>query len=80
MGYLFKIVIAWYILSDKWILAQRYRRPRIQPTECKKLNKQEGPHEDASIPLRRREQNNLRRQREGGIWVGEGKGWGWKGE
>ena len=29
-----------YVLTDKWILAQKYRIPRIQPTEFKNFNKQ----------------------------------------
>jgi hypothetical protein len=36
---------AWYILIDKWILAQRYRIPMIQSTDCKKFNKKEVPSE-----------------------------------
>jgi hypothetical protein len=38
----------------------------IHLTEPKKLNKKEGPSEDASIPLRRGEQSNHGRQGEGG--------------
>ena len=60
-----------YILTDKWLLAIKYRIPKIQPTDPKKCNKQKCPSEG--------EGNNHGRQREGGIWVGEGKGRG-KGE
>ena len=27
-----------YVLTNKWILAKKYRIPRIQPTELKKFN------------------------------------------
>ena len=43
----------------------------IQPTDPKKLNKKEDPSEDALIPLRKGEQNNHGRQREGGTWMEE---------
>ena len=38
-----------------WILAKKYRIPRIQPTDHKRsvFNKQKGPSEEASIPFRR---------------------------
>jgi hypothetical protein len=45
----------------------------INPTDPMKLNKKEGPSEDASIPLRRREQNNHGRQREQATCMEEGK-------
>ena len=41
------------MLTDKWILAKKYRIPRIQPTDHKKCNKQKFPSEKASIPLRK---------------------------
>jgi hypothetical protein len=44
---------ACYVLSAKWILAKNYSIPMIQLIDCVKLNKKEGPSEDASIPLRR---------------------------
>ena len=44
---------AWYVLTDKWLLAKKYRIPMIQPIDHKQYNKMEGPSEDASIPLRR---------------------------
>ena len=42
------------MLTDKWILVKKYKIPMIQPTDPKKFNKKEGPSENASIPLRRR--------------------------
>jgi hypothetical protein len=39
----------WYVLTDKWILAQNFM---IQLTDHMKPNKKEGPSEAASIPLR----------------------------
>jgi hypothetical protein len=57
----------------KWILAQKYRTSRLHPTDCKKVNKQKGSSEEASIPLRKGEENNHGRQREGWSWVGEGR-------
>ena len=36
-----------YVLTDKWILAKKYRIPMIHPTDPKKLNKKEGPSKDA---------------------------------
>jgi hypothetical protein len=41
------------LLTNKWILAKRYRIPRMQSTELKKINKLQGPSEDISIPLGR---------------------------
>jgi len=29
---------AWYVLTDKWILAERHTLPMIHPTDPKKLN------------------------------------------
>jgi hypothetical protein len=42
----------------------------IHPIDPKNLNEKEGTRAHASIPLRRGKQNNHRRQREGGTWVG----------
>jgi hypothetical protein len=36
----------WFVLTDKWILATKYRIPMIH-SHLKKLNKKEGPSEDA---------------------------------
>lgn len=37
---------------DKCILAKKYRKPRVQPTDHKKYNKKKGSNECASIPCR----------------------------
>ena len=37
----------WYVLTDKWILVKKFTIPMIYPTDPKKLNKKEGPSEDA---------------------------------
>jgi hypothetical protein len=44
---------ALYVLTVKWILAKRYRMPKIHPIDPKKLNKREDTTKHASIPLRR---------------------------
>ena len=77
---------ACYVITDKWILVIKYRIPRRQPTERKKFNKQEGPTEDASIPLRRgnkivtggrgKEGPEWERDREGKRRTGPGMGGG----
>jgi hypothetical protein len=55
---------AWYVLTDKWMLAKKYRIPRIQfknsrrltrIQEFKKVNKLKGPSDDASSILLGRE-------------------------
>jgi hypothetical protein len=38
--------LAWYVFTDKWILAEEYRMPMMYPTEPKKLNKKKGPNEN----------------------------------
>jgi hypothetical protein len=45
----------------------------IQLKDNMNLNEKKGPSLDASIPFRKEEQNNHRKQREGGTWVGEGR-------
>jgi hypothetical protein len=42
----------WYALTDKWILAQKLRIPKIQFTDYMKLKKKEDQSVDASV-LRR---------------------------
>ena len=42
---------AWYVLTDKWILAIMYRITMIQSTDLKNVSKPKGPSKDASIPL-----------------------------
>jgi hypothetical protein len=51
---------AWYVLTNKWILAKQYRIPRIQSTELKKVDKLKGPSEDASISLGREKKAEVR--------------------
>ena len=41
-----------YVLTNKWILAQEFRIPKIQLTDRMKLNKKEVQSMNASIPLR----------------------------
>ena len=45
---------AWYALTDKWILAQKLRIPRIQFAKHMKLKKKEDQSVYTSILLRRR--------------------------
>jgi hypothetical protein len=50
-------------------ISKRYRILLVHPTGPKKLNKKEGPSEDASIPLRKRNKIIKRvRGREGTGW------------
>jgi hypothetical protein len=42
-----------YALTDKWILAQKLRIPKIQFTKHMKLKKKEDRSVDASVLLRR---------------------------
>ena len=53
----------------------KYRIPKIQSTELKKVNKLKGPSEDASVPLGRKKKAITRRKggREG-PW--RERGWG----
>jgi hypothetical protein len=50
-----------------------YRIPRIQSTELKKVNKQKGPSEDASIPLEREKKTITGGRDLGGRGEGKGK-------
>ena len=43
----------WYILTDKWILAQKLQIPKIQFSDHKKLKKKEDQSVDTSVLLRR---------------------------
>jgi hypothetical protein len=36
-----KILLTWYVLTDKWILAQKLRIPKTQDTFCKTHETQE---------------------------------------
>ena len=42
-----------YVLTDKWILSQNLRIPKIQFTDHMKLKKKEDQSVDASVHLRR---------------------------
>jgi hypothetical protein len=44
----------------------------IKLTDYMKLNKKEGPSVDASVPLRKKQNNH--REKKGGTWVREGTG------
>jgi hypothetical protein len=61
-------------ISQKKKKKKKYRIPRIQSTEFKKVNKLKGPNEDTSIPLGREKKAITEGwgQKEGGIWVGKG--------
>ena len=41
----------WYVLTDKWILAQKFRIPKIQFTDHMKLKKKEDQSVDTSFLL-----------------------------
>jgi hypothetical protein len=43
----------WYALIDKWILAQKFRIPKIQLTDYTKLKKKVDQSVDTSVLLRR---------------------------
>jgi hypothetical protein len=75
------------VLTNKWILAKKkkrkkkYRIPKIQSTELKKVNKLKCPSEDASVPLGREKKaitsggggRDLGEKVDGGgQWCGEG--------
>ena len=44
--------MTWYILTDKWILAQKLRIPKIQFEKHKKIKKKEDQNVDTSFLLR----------------------------
>jgi hypothetical protein len=44
----------WYVLTDKWILAQRIRIANIHFIDKRKLKKKKGQNVDASVRFRRR--------------------------
>ena len=71
-------VHAWYVFTNKWILAKKYRIPRIQSTDLKKLNSSKGPSEDISIPLGREKRSQGRDMEETG-WESWGRGAGRRG-
>jgi hypothetical protein len=57
-----------YVLTDKWILAQKLRIPKIQFTNDMKLKKKEEHSVDTSIHLRRGEQNTHGRSYRDKVW------------
>ena len=61
----------WYILTNKWILIkkEKYRTPKIQSTELKKVNKLKAPSEDSSVPLGREKKATT--MGETGTWEGK---------
>ena len=50
----------WYVLTDKWILAQNLGIPKIQPTNHMELKKKKDQSVDdyTFFPTYKREQNN----------------------
>jgi len=56
------------------ISQKKYRIPRIQSTELKKVNKPKDPSEDALIPLGREKKAVTGRGREGPGWERTGRG------
>jgi hypothetical protein len=54
----------WYALTDKWILAQEVRIPKIQFTDQMKLKKKEEKSIDTSVFLRRRNKIPIQRHTE----------------
>ena len=56
----------WYALTDKWILAQKLRIPKIQFTDHMKLKKKEDQNVDASVLLRK--VNTHRRKYGDNMW------------
>jgi hypothetical protein len=76
---------AWYVLTNRWILAKRtkqtnkhpYRIHKIQSTEFKRLNKLKCPSEDASVPLGREKKAITSRERERNL-ARKVVGWGWQ--
>ena len=46
--------VTWYALTNKWILAQKLRTPKIQFAKLMKLKKKEDQSVDTSFLLRRR--------------------------
>jgi hypothetical protein len=55
---------------------KKYRIPRIQSREFKKVNKPKGPNEDASVPLGRVRKAVTGGGWEEGSWMGKGTGRG----
>jgi hypothetical protein len=55
---------------------KKYRIPRIQSIDLKKVKRPKSPREDASIPLGRKKAitGQVGGEKDGGTWVGEGRG------
>jgi hypothetical protein len=64
-----------YSLISGYYIQKKYRIPRIQSTELKKVNKLKGPCEDTSVPLGKEKKAITSWER----WTWEGKWtrWGW---
>jgi len=55
-------------LTDKWILAQRLRLPKIQSTDHMKLKKKDKQSADASVLFKRGNKNIHRRRYGEKVW------------
>jgi hypothetical protein len=69
---------AWYVLTNKWILAPKKNRiSKIQSTELKKFNKLKSPSEGTSVPLGREKKAIISRKEGrvlgGKVYRGRGK-------
>jgi hypothetical protein len=64
---------AWHVLTNKWILAKKYIIPRIQPTD-NKINKQKGPTEDSSAPLKMEKKTIMKGRGRDACWWERGEG------
>ena len=59
-------------LISEYHLPPKFRKPKIQSTELKKVNKLNGPSEDTSVPPEREKKVTTRW--EAGAWEGKGRG------
>ena len=57
---LYKSIYPWYTLTDKWILAQKLRIPKIQFTDPMKLKQKEDQSVDTLVLLRRGNKISMR--------------------
>jgi len=58
----------WYVLTDKWILAEKFELPKMQFTDHMKLKKKDDQSVDASLLLKRGNKNIHRRGYGGKAW------------
>jgi hypothetical protein len=58
----------WYVLTDKWILAQKFGIPNIQFTDHMKPKKKEDQNMDASVLLRKVNKILTGRNMETKVW------------